>query len=168
MEYVIDVLRRFFHKNETEALHIMLTVHKKGGRSPAVYPPGTSPKPRSPRSCVRRPRAWDIPGLLVTAEPERMRPMRISPEVEIALSVAASDAARRRHEYVTIEHLLYALLMDEPTAAVFRHAGGDPVALKKRLEAYLSEQIEPLDDRHHPRRRRRSGCSAPSAAPSRT
>ena len=39
--------------------------------------------------------------------------MRISPEVEIALSVAASDAARRRHEYVTIEHLLYALLRPE-------------------------------------------------------
>jgi ATP-dependent Clp protease adaptor protein ClpS len=30
MEYVIEVLRRFFHKSETEALHIMLTVHKKG------------------------------------------------------------------------------------------------------------------------------------------
>jgi ATP-dependent Clp protease ATP-binding subunit ClpA len=72
--------------------------------------------------------------------------MRISPEVEIALSVAASDAARRRHEYVTIEHLLLALLMDEPTAGVYRHAGGDPAALKKRLEQYLSEQLEPLDD----------------------
>ncbi len=70
--------------------------------------------------------------------------MRISPEVEIALSVAASDAARRRHEYVTIEHLLLALLMDEPTAGVYRHAGGDPAALKKRLEQYLSEQLEPL------------------------
>ncbi len=66
--------------------------------------------------------------------------MRISPEVEIALSVAANDAARRRHEYVTIEHLLYALLLDDTTAGVLRHAGGDPESLKKRLEAYLSEQ----------------------------
>ena len=57
--------------------------------------------------------------------------MRISPEVEIALSVAANDAERRRHEYVTIEHLLYALLLDETTAGVLRHAGGDPSALKK-------------------------------------
>jgi ATP-dependent Clp protease ATP-binding subunit ClpA len=72
--------------------------------------------------------------------------MRISPEVEIALSVAASDAARRRHEYMTIEHLLLALLMDETTAGVFRHAGGDPPALKKRLEQYLSEQLEPLEE----------------------
>jgi ATP-dependent Clp protease ATP-binding subunit ClpA len=70
--------------------------------------------------------------------------MRISPEVEIALSVAASDAARRRHEYVTIEHLLYALLLDDVTAGVVRHSGGDPARLKKRLEQYLNDQLEPL------------------------
>jgi ATP-dependent Clp protease ATP-binding subunit ClpA len=72
--------------------------------------------------------------------------MRISPEVEIALSVAASDAARRRHEYVTIEHLLYALLLDQTTANVVRHSGGDPSLLKKRLEQYLSNELEPLPE----------------------
>jgi ATP-dependent Clp protease ATP-binding subunit ClpA len=72
--------------------------------------------------------------------------MRISPEVEIALSVAASDAARRRHEYMTVEHLLYALLLDETTAGVIRHAGGDPAAIKKRLERYLTEQVEALPE----------------------
>jgi ATP-dependent Clp protease ATP-binding subunit ClpA len=70
--------------------------------------------------------------------------MRFSPEVEIALSVATNDAARRRHEYVTIEHLLYALLLDETTANVIRHAGGDPKILKKKLDAFLSDQMEPL------------------------
>jgi ATP-dependent Clp protease ATP-binding subunit ClpA len=75
--------------------------------------------------------------------------MRISPEVEIALNVAANDAARRRHEYVTIEHLLYALLLDEATANVVRHAGGDPSALKKRLDHFLTEEMEevPEDNR---------------------
>ena len=38
MEYVVEVLRRFFHKSETEALHIMLTVHKKGKAIGGVYP----------------------------------------------------------------------------------------------------------------------------------
>jgi ATP-dependent Clp protease adaptor protein ClpS len=38
MEYVVEVLRRFFHRNETEALHIMLTVHKKGRAVAGVYP----------------------------------------------------------------------------------------------------------------------------------
>ena len=30
MEFVIEVLMRFFHKEETEAMHIMLNVHHKG------------------------------------------------------------------------------------------------------------------------------------------
>ena len=70
--------------------------------------------------------------------------MKVSPEVEIAMSVAQSDAARRKHEYFTVEHLLYALLLDETTAGIVRHAGGNPEALKKRLDRYLSEEIENL------------------------
>src|ERR1700678_2544427 len=71
--------------------------------------------------------------------------MRLSTEVEIALQVARTDAARRRHEYYTVEHLLYALLLDDSTALVVRHAGGDPKALKKRLDTFLNEQIEQVD-----------------------
>jgi ATP-dependent Clp protease ATP-binding subunit ClpA len=72
--------------------------------------------------------------------------MRISPEVEIALSLAATEAARRRHEYMTVEHLLYALLFDETTAKVVRHAGGDVKQLKARLERFFDEQLEALPD----------------------
>jgi len=72
--------------------------------------------------------------------------MRISPEVEIALSVAANEAARRRNEFVTVEHLLYALLHDDATAAVVRHAGGDVGALKKKIEAFMDTQLEKLPE----------------------
>ncbi|MFT3773184.1 MAG: ATP-dependent Clp protease ATP-binding subunit ClpA [Minicystis sp.] len=72
--------------------------------------------------------------------------MRVSPEVEIAFALAQREAARRRHEYVTVEHLLYALLFDEETASIVRHAGGDPGALKKRLEKFLDEEVQPLPD----------------------
>ncbi|WP_437283271.1 ATP-dependent Clp protease ATP-binding subunit ClpA [Sorangium sp. So ce375] len=72
--------------------------------------------------------------------------MRISPEVEIAFSLATREASRRRHEFVTIEHLLYALLFDEETAEVLRHAGGDTPLLKKKLERFLDEEIEVLPD----------------------
>src|SRR4051794_34946297 len=72
--------------------------------------------------------------------------MRISPEVEIALSLAANEAARRRHEYFTLEHLLYALLFDEGTAQVVRHAGGHPQAIKKELEQFLSDQLESVPE----------------------
>jgi ATP-dependent Clp protease ATP-binding subunit ClpA len=72
--------------------------------------------------------------------------MRISPEVEIALTLAQNEAARRRHEYFTLEHLLYALLFDESTAVVVRHAGGDPAAIKKELEQFLSDQLESVPE----------------------
>ncbi|XXX49927.1 ATP-dependent Clp protease ATP-binding subunit ClpA [Sorangium sp. So ce119] len=72
--------------------------------------------------------------------------MRISPEVEIAFSLATREASRRRHEFVTIEHLLYALLFDEETAEVLRHAGGDTPLLKKKLERFLDEEIEALPE----------------------
>ena len=72
--------------------------------------------------------------------------MRISPEVEIALTLAQNEAARRRHEFFTLEHLLYALLFDESTAQIIRHAGGDPVAIKKELEQFLSDQLESVPE----------------------
>lgn len=67
--------------------------------------------------------------------------MRISPEVEIALSLAANEAARRRNEFVTLEHLLYAMLFDSSTALVVKHAGGDITKIKKALENFLDDGL---------------------------
>ena len=72
--------------------------------------------------------------------------MRLSPEVEIALSLAANEAARRRHEYITLEHLLYALLFDDATALVVRHAGGDANGIRKELEQFLTDQLESVPE----------------------
>jgi len=72
--------------------------------------------------------------------------MRISPEVEIAFSLATREAQRRRHEYVTVEHLLYALCFDEETAKVVRGSGGNPDTLKFKLAEYLDEEVDALPD----------------------
>ncbi len=37
MEFVIEVLKRFFRKSDTEAIHIMLMVHKSGAAVAGVY-----------------------------------------------------------------------------------------------------------------------------------
>ena len=37
MEFVVEVLKRFFHKTDTEAMHIMLTVHKSGAAVAGVF-----------------------------------------------------------------------------------------------------------------------------------
>src|SRR5215470_5118224 len=72
--------------------------------------------------------------------------MRVSPEVEIAFSLATREATRRHHEFVNVEHLLYALLFDEETSQILRHAGSDTPALKKKLERFLDEEVAPLPD----------------------
>ncbi len=67
MEYVVEVLQRFFHKNETEALHIMLTVHKKGSAVAGVYPRDVAETKVSDVMADARDRGHP---LLLTAEPE--------------------------------------------------------------------------------------------------
>jgi ATP-dependent Clp protease ATP-binding subunit ClpA len=67
--------------------------------------------------------------------------MRLSVETEIALNHAGSEAARRDHEYATVEHLLQALCFEQSSAKVLRHAGADVDALKKALAKYLDEEM---------------------------
>jgi ATP-dependent Clp protease adaptor protein ClpS len=67
MEYVVYVLQRFFHKNETEALHIMLTVHKKGRAVAGAYPRDVAETKAT--DVMRDAREHGHP-LLLTTEPE--------------------------------------------------------------------------------------------------
>jgi ATP-dependent Clp protease ATP-binding subunit ClpA len=49
----------------------------------------------------------------------------LRPELEISLHLAVMEAARRGHAYAGLEHLLFALLHDDDTAAVLSRAGAD-------------------------------------------
>ena len=71
--------------------------------------------------------------------------MRVAPEVEIAFTLAQREAARRRHEFISVEHLLYALLFDDETKNVVLHAGGDPDKIRKKLDQFLDKEVEKLD-----------------------
>ncbi|HVF86070.1 MAG TPA: Clp protease N-terminal domain-containing protein, partial [Pyrinomonadaceae bacterium] len=68
----------------------------------------------------------------------------ITKELQATLSVAMNEAIRRRHEYVTLEHLLFALLDDGTASNVIMHCGGDVEALRKELEKYFAESLPPL------------------------
>jgi ATP-dependent Clp protease ATP-binding subunit ClpA len=63
--------------------------------------------------------------------------MNPSQDLQIAISVAMSEAARRGHEFAGLEHLLFALLFDDDVARTVRHAGGDVEKLRGRLDGYL-------------------------------
>lgn len=67
-----------------------------------------------------------------------------SQEVEIAINVALNDASSRRHEYAGLEHLLYALLLDDGTKRHLKRAGCKIDKLKSDLEEFLDSKIETL------------------------
>src|SRR5919205_4490133 len=66
----------------------------------------------------------------------------ITKELQETLNFAAMEAIKRRHEYVTLEHLLYALLHERTAARVVHQCGGDANALTKELEQFFEEKIE--------------------------
>ncbi|HYV57900.1 MAG TPA: ATP-dependent Clp protease ATP-binding subunit ClpA [Candidatus Nitrosopolaris sp.] len=70
--------------------------------------------------------------------------MHLSRPLEMSLALALREARGRRHEFLTVEHVLYALLHDEAVAEVVRACGGDVEVLKQELATYLDERLERL------------------------
>ena len=70
----------------------------------------------------------------------------LSKELEFTLNNAFKAARARRFEFMTVEHLLLALI-DNPTAAqVLRACGGDLDTLKEELDAFVDENTPRLDE----------------------
>ena len=70
----------------------------------------------------------------------------ISKELEGTLNTALKEAKRRRHEYVCLEHLLYALLQDKDASKTIVNCGGNIEQLKKSLEEFFNGQMEILPE----------------------
>ena len=62
-------------------------------------------------------------------------------ELQFAIEAAIREAYKRAHEYVTVEHLLYALLAEPQARAIIHYCGGDVQALRKELEQYLASEV---------------------------
>ena len=63
----------------------------------------------------------------------------ISPELEVSLNLAVSEAARRGHEYVTVEHILYALLNNDTAIRALRACGGSIDSIRKSIEDFFGQ-----------------------------
>ena len=57
------------------------------------------------------------------------------------------DARARRHEFVTLEHLLIALLREERARDILQACGANLKKLEHELKAYLDKKIQPLPGR---------------------
>jgi ATP-dependent Clp protease ATP-binding subunit ClpA len=68
----------------------------------------------------------------------------ITKELQATLNLAANEAIKRRHEFLTLEHLLYAMLLDDTASDVIRNCGGDLDLLRRDLEDFFKEIMHPL------------------------
>jgi ATP-dependent Clp protease ATP-binding subunit ClpA len=75
----------------------------------------------------------------------------LSKELEKSLNEIAQDASTRRHEFITVEHLLLALMTNDAAIDVLKNVGGDVEKLTKELERYIEETtpILPASDEEH-------------------
>jgi ATP-dependent Clp protease ATP-binding subunit ClpA len=65
-----------------------------------------------------------------------------SRELQMTVQAAIREAVARRHAYVTVEHLLFALCHDEEGIDVLRNSGAQVDLLKRELERFFDEDLE--------------------------
>ncbi len=68
----------------------------------------------------------------------------LSKELELTLNAAFKEAREKRHEFMTVEHLLLALLDNPAANKVLRACGAEVDRLKEDLTNYLDESIPML------------------------
>ncbi|HUP65351.1 MAG TPA: ATP-dependent Clp protease ATP-binding subunit ClpA [Thermoanaerobaculia bacterium] len=66
----------------------------------------------------------------------------IAKELQQTFAKAVSEASRRRHEYLTLEHLLLALIDDPAAGDVLLHCGADLEKLRLDLDAFLGKHVQ--------------------------
>ena len=72
--------------------------------------------------------------------------MEYSQELKDTLATAFNEALKRRHEFVTLEHVLYALLDDPNGKRILTACGGDLKELRTDLEDFFENNMPSLDE----------------------
>ena len=67
-------------------------------------------------------------------------------ELEETLSYAVEEAAKHKHEFVTLEHLLYALLEDRSARDILFNCGAKIEEIAKSLEDYFRDVLEKVPE----------------------
>jgi ATP-dependent Clp protease ATP-binding subunit ClpA len=70
-----------------------------------------------------------------------------SQEVQITFTLAVREAQRRQHEYLTTEHVLYAILFEESGQDIIRSCGGDLETLREMIEDFFVRHLETVPGR---------------------
>ena len=67
-----------------------------------------------------------------------------SKELELSISQAYQEARERRHEFLTVEHMLLALLDNASALSILSACGADVAALEKDLRKVLEDTVPVL------------------------
>nr|WP_321403829.1 ATP-dependent Clp protease ATP-binding subunit ClpA [uncultured Desulfobacter sp.] len=70
----------------------------------------------------------------------------ISKELSTALGFAVREAKKRRHEYVCVEHVLYAIVNHESGLETIEKCGGSPDHIKEDLEKFFDEKLTKIEN----------------------
>jgi|TARA_R110000796_G_scaffold146095_1_gene262797 ATP-dependent Clp protease ATP-binding subunit ClpA len=78
-----------------------------------------------------------------------------STELQVVFDKAVNDAKKLKHEYVTLEHLLYAMLCEENFENNIKEFGSDPELVKRNLENFLKTKCDDIKtelDKYKPKK----------------
>lgn len=67
-----------------------------------------------------------------------------SDQLQVVFEKAVADCKKLGHEYVTLEHLIFAMLCEEKFYELIVNFGADGEYIKKNLEHYLKNQLEEI------------------------
>ena len=70
----------------------------------------------------------------------------LSKELESALTVAVNEVKRRNHEFLTLEHLLYAISIEDQGEEILEVCGAEMEKLRDQLGRFFVENMEALPE----------------------
>ena len=70
----------------------------------------------------------------------------ISNELNSVFQKALTYAKDQRHEYITIEHVFFALLGSDDGVRILKECGANVTVLRESVAKYLTQNMEPLPD----------------------
>ena len=68
----------------------------------------------------------------------------LSRELQITLNLAVNEARKRKHEFLTLEHVLFALLHDTRGNEILKACGVDRSRMVEELEEFFTDSMETL------------------------
>ncbi len=72
--------------------------------------------------------------------------MNLSLPLQNALGIAIGEVRRHRHEFLTLEHVLYGIATVPEGRRLLRNSGGSALAIRQELDVFFRKHLEAVED----------------------